>query len=157
MHRTVWVLVPVDPQLFQPLNHRGGISNQGLDQLGDIGKAAAAHGVQVVDGRGIVGPVRRLSPGLSTHGIGVTEAQFGYQQGLSPIFLSQECRRGSGATAADYQDINIMVNLTKVNLVRVNSAVPLQQGSHLIRSRLPPVRPHHEPTHSFFNKVNTRI
>ena len=76
-HCTVGVLVVHHPQLLVPLDHQGSVLDQGLNELRFVGEVAAAHDVQVMDGRRVLGFAGSLDATLGHHGVRVPEAQLG--------------------------------------------------------------------------------
>ncbi len=76
-HGSIKLFVEHNPQVFEPLDDWRGIFNQRFDQVRDVGEVTAADYVQVMDGRGVFGPVGGLDTPLGHGGIGIAEAQFG--------------------------------------------------------------------------------
>ena len=83
--RPVRLFVEHAAQALQPGDDLRRIAHQRLDQVGVVGKVTAAHHVQVVDDRAVVGLVGGLDAALGHHGVGVAVAQLGDHQHLGAL------------------------------------------------------------------------
>ncbi len=82
-------------------------------------EVAAAHRVQIVDRRGVVGLVRRLDAALRHHGVGVADAQLGHDHDLRARFVRLDRRRSARAAAADDEHVDVIVPVGEVDFVRI--------------------------------------
>ena len=136
-HCAVGVLVVHHPQLLVPLDHQGSVHDQGLDELRLVGEVAAAHDVQVMNGRRVLGFAGSLDAALGHHGVRVPEAQLGGQEGLRTR-LGGHHRGGRTRTAAtDDQHIHVPIDLLEVHVPGLDRRVGLQHVSELVVRGVP--------------------
>ena len=112
-HGAVGRLIELHAQVVQPLNGLGSLGNQLAKQLALGREVAAAERVEEVDGRGIVGLIRRLNAALGHHGVGVADAQLGHDHDLRAGVVGLDGRGSARAAAADDQHVHVVVGVVQ--------------------------------------------
>ena len=120
LEASVLVLGEHRPQFFQPGHDLGRLDDQRFDELGVVLEVAAAHDVQVVVIGGVLlGLGRGLDAALGHHRVGVADAELGGDEDAGPVLPGQEGRRRARATAADDEDVGLVIDVTEVDRVGI--------------------------------------
>jgi len=137
LERAVGILREIAAVLLQPLNDRGSLESQRLDQFRLILEVTAAHDIEIMEiGRVLVWLGGSLNAALSHHGVGITVTQLGRDQDFAAGFLSQERCRSTGTTGADNQNVRFVIDLREVDLRRLDTALGFEQIAHFVRDRI---------------------
>ena len=130
-HLSIFFFIKFNTQLIQPFNGIRCFHDQTFYQLRSSCKMSAAETVQIMLYRRIVFLISCLNAAFRHHGICVTDAQFGDDHNICTCIV---CFNGTGracTASADYQDIHIIVNLGKVNLLILDTACRVEHMSQL--------------------------
>ncbi len=120
LHGTVFFLVPDHAHVLKPSDHLGTVFGQGADQFRLVGEMAAADGVQIMDGWGILRRDGRLHTALRHHRICVAKPQFRYDKRFYALFHGGNRGPAPGPAAADNQKVGFVMRIVEINLFRLD-------------------------------------
>ena len=97
---------------------------------------AAAKGVKVVLGGRVVGLVRGLDSAFGHHRVGVAYAELCHKQNFGAGLAGHNRGACSGSASADNQNVGFVIDVVKVNLVRLHAGLGLKHFGQFNRGLL---------------------
>ena len=135
-HCSVSFLIEHNAQVVEPLDTYGSVVNQLINELGNILEVTAAHNVEVVLRGAIVRLIGRLDTALCHHCVSVAVTELCNDHYVCAVLMSHNSRSRACSATADYEHVNIVVDLCKVDICGLNSGVRLKYLCKLERNAL---------------------
>ena len=139
-HRAVSFLVEFNAEVVQPFDYGRGLVYKSVDKLRLSVEVSAAESVKIVLCRGIVRLVRRLNSAFRHHCVGVSDAELCCKKDIRSCLACHDCGRCSGSASADYENVRLIVNVGKVDVLRLKARFRLKHCRKLNRRFLSLVR-----------------
>ena len=130
-HITVCVLIEHNAEVVEPTDSVGSFHNETAKELGASGKVSAAESVEIVLNGGVVGLVCSLDTALCHHGVCVADTELGNDHYVCARLVSLDSSRAACAAAADYENVNVVIYLIKVDLLAEDTAVGVKKLTKL--------------------------
>ena len=130
-HGAVRLFIKHNAHVVKPLYAVRRFGNKLFEQLGLIGKVAAAQRVKIVYRGGIVGLIRRLYAALRHHGVGIAHTKLCYNGHLCALIIGLYGCRSARSAAADYKHVGIVVYIVQLYILAQNAAFAVQQVAQL--------------------------
>ena len=133
-HIALCVLIEHNAEVVEPTDSVGSFHNETSEKLGTSGKVSAAESVEIVLNGRVVGLICSLDTALSHHSVSITNTELCNDHYVSARLVSLDRCRAACAAAADYENVNVIIYLIKVDLLAEDTAIGVKELTKLARN-----------------------